>query len=54
MEFDFPKGFALKFVPDCPECRLRMISKGYYEVIVDDSLIGKSFGLKVGAKMQNS
>ena len=52
MEFDFPNGFVLKFVPDCPQCRLRMIEKSYYQVIVDDSLKGKVFGLRVGAKMQ--
>ena len=52
LDFDFPEGFVLKFVPDCPTCRLRMLSKGYYEVIVEASFRGKAFGLRVGSKIQ--
>jgi hypothetical protein len=50
-EFDFPDGFVLKFTPTCDKCRLRMISRGYYELIVDENFLGKSLTLSVGANI---
>jgi hypothetical protein len=50
-EFDFPNGFAIKFTPSCEKCRLKFISKGYYELIIDDGYFGKAFTLSVGAKI---
>jgi hypothetical protein len=49
-EFDFPIGFSLKFTPTCDKCRMKFISKGYYELIIDDGYFGKAFTLSVGAK----
>lgn len=51
-EFEFPDGFVLKFSPECESCNLRMIEKGYYEVVIDSSLLGRAVSLKVGAKVR--
>jgi hypothetical protein len=53
LEWDFPSGFVLKFSPECPKCRLSMVSPGYYEVIVDKELHGRVVTLQVGAKMRS-
>lgn len=49
--FDFPNGFSLKFTPACDKCRLKYISKGYYELVVEEGYNGKAFTVAVGAKI---
>lgn len=41
----------MKFNPACDKCRLKYISRGYYELILDESLNGKAFTLSIGAKI---